>query len=146
MSALFHGAGPSQGFLQQPQVGSQGPACTAPRVANPAQPVPQRRFTDQELRVSYNFHDSDWLFNFRPRGRETVLNGPSRVFKPKLARCPTTFKTMALSNMQRFKTSFFVLVYNLKWRKDIFSMIKHIISKRCMFDCVLLCLRYHITQ
>ena len=52
--------------------------CTAPKVANPAQLVPQRRFTDQELRVSYNFHDSECLYNFRPRARETVFNGPYR--------------------------------------------------------------------
>ena len=51
-SALFLGAGPSQGFLQQPQVGSQGPACTAPRVANPAQPALWHRFTDEQLLVS----------------------------------------------------------------------------------------------
>ena len=48
-SALFLGAGPSQGFLKQPQVGSQGQACTAPRVANPAQPALWRRFTHEGL-------------------------------------------------------------------------------------------------
>ena len=46
-SALFLRAEPSQGFLQQPQVASQGPACTAPRVANPAQLALWRRFTDE---------------------------------------------------------------------------------------------------
>ena len=81
---LYPKSGPFlAGPPQQPKVGSQGPACTTPRVANPALPVPQPRFTDQELQVSYMFHDLDWLYNFRPRGRETVLNGPSQVILSK---------------------------------------------------------------
>ena len=63
-SALFLGAG--QGFLQQPQVGSQGPACAAPRVAIPAQPALWRLFTDEESRLCYKMQYTERLQIFRP--------------------------------------------------------------------------------
>ena len=90
-SALFLGAGPSQGFLQQPQVGSQGPACTTPRVAIPAQPALWRRFTDEESRLCYKMHDSERLQILRPG---LPVDGPrtepgyitKRAFAPSQAR------------------------------------------------------------
>ena len=76
---------------QQPQVGSQGPACTAPRVAIPAQPVLWRRFTDEELRLCYKLHDSERLQIFRPGllvdGLRTELGCiTKRAFAPSQAR------------------------------------------------------------
>ena len=123
-SALFLGAGPSQGFLQQPQVGSQGPACTTPRVAIPAQPALWRRFTDEESRLSYKMQYTERLQILRTG---LPVDGPhtepgyitKRAFAPSQARRSSENGTV-FSSFPRFAC---VLVRSPN-QKRFFSVFK----------------------